>query len=157
MTRESLFNTTFEPQFALATGFKSLVALQTNTAAKRSNSEPRSFAPSDLAGFEIIPGDAQYTSYDSFGHPVTGVQRFVVRLVYQFPQLAVNTMRATRSDYVSGIEAFFSGGFAAPAPTPGDPARIDSVQILSIDAAPIDKTVTRGAIEVHAEYYFTLF
>ena len=157
MTRETLFNTTFEPQFALATGFKALVALQTNAVAKRGTSEPRSFAPSDRAGFEIIPGDATYPSYDSFGHPVTGVQRFVIRVVYQFPQLAVNTMRATRSDYVSAIEAFFSGGFAAPVPLPGDPGSIDSVQILSVDAAPIDKTITRGVIEVHAEYYFTLF
>jgi hypothetical protein len=157
MTREQLFTTTFEPQFELATSFHSLVRKQTAAPAKRATGEARSITPSDYPGYEIIPGDAIYTSYDSLGHPVTGIQRFTLRVIFAFSQLAIDTMRTTRSDYVSGIEAFFSGGYTPPAPLPGDPARIDSVQILKIEPAIYDKTATRAVIGVEAEYYFTLF
>src|ERR1043165_10028373 len=114
MTREQLFTTTFEPQFELATPFKSLIRNQTSAPAKNRTGESRATAPSDYPCYEIIPGDARYTSYDSFGSPVTGVQRFTLHIVFAFPQLALDTMRSVRSDYVSTIEWFFSGAYTPP-------------------------------------------
>jgi hypothetical protein len=133
------------------------VRKQTSGPAKRGSGEARSLAPSDYPGYEIFPGDAIYTSYDSLGHPVTGTQRFTLRVIFAFTQLGVETMRIMRSDYVSAIEAFFSGGYTMPASLPGDAARIDGVQIVKIEPGILDKTATRAVISVEAEYYFTLF
>jgi hypothetical protein len=149
MTRELLFSTSFEPQFATFTTWKSLAAVQGALAS--------TLSPSDYPGFEILPGEAKYTFYDSLGHPVNGVQAFSVRVHFAHAQLAIPAMRTTRSSDVSLIEAFFSGGYILPVPAPGDVARIDSATLLKIDPPLLSKTATRSTIVVYAEYYFTLF
>jgi hypothetical protein len=149
MTRELLFINSFEPQLAAFTAWKSLVDVQGALAS--------SFAPSDYPGFEIIGGEAKYTLYDGFGYPTNGVQAFSVRVHFAHAQLAIATMRATRSTDVSLVEAFFSGGFIPPPVSIGDVARIDGAQILKIDPPLLSKTATRSSIVIYAEYYFTLF
>ncbi len=149
MTRELLFSNSFEPQLTTFTTWKSLVNVQGGL--------PTTFAPSDYPGFEIVGGEAKYTLYDSFGHPVNGVQAFAVRVHFAHSQLDVPDMRAMRSADVSLIEAFFSGGFIPPVVSTGDPARIDGVQIVKIDPPLLSKTATRSSIVIYAEYFFTLF
>jgi hypothetical protein len=149
MTRELLFNTSFEPQLAAFTAWKSLVPVQGALAG--------TLAPSDFPGFEILPGEATYTAFDSLGHPVSGVQAFTLRVHFAHAQLAVTAMRATRSADVSLIEAFFAGGYILPVPAPGDVARIDSATLLKIDPPILSKTATRSSIVVQAEYSFTIF
>jgi len=149
MTRELIFQSSFEPQLAAFTPWKSLVN------AQRSASTP--LAPSDYPGFEIIPGETKYTRYDSFGHPTNGTQAFTLRVVFAHAQLSVAAMRAARSGDVSLLESFFTGGYLAPPVLPGDVARIDSVQLQSIDPATLDKTATRSSISVQAVYHFTIF
>ncbi len=149
MTRELLFNNSFEPQLAAFTTWKSLVAVQ--------GAMPSTFAPSDHPGFEIIPGEAKYTAFDSFGHPTNGVQAFTVRMHFAHAQLSIAAMRATRAADVSLVEEFFSGGYVPPAVLPGDTARIDGAQLLKIDPPLLSKTATRSSIAAQAEYSFTLF
>ncbi len=149
MTRELLFNTSFEPQLAALTSWKSLVPVQGALAS--------TFAPSDYPGFEMIPGEAKYNTFDSFGHPVSGVQAFTVRVHFAHAQLAVVAVRALRSADVSLIEAFFAGGYVLPPVSPGDVARIDSATLLKIDPPMLSKTATRSSIAVQAEYSFTIF
>ncbi len=149
MKRELLFNTSFEPQLAAFTAWKSLVPVQGALAS--------TLAPSDYPGFEIIPGEAKYTAFDSFGHPVSGVQAFTVRVHFAHPQLAVAAMRAMRSADVSMAEAFFAGGFIPPTVSPGDVARIDGATLLKIDPPTLSKTATRSSIALQAEYSFTIF
>jgi hypothetical protein len=148
MTRELLFNTSFEPQFAAFTTWKSLAAVQ--------GALPGTLAPSDFPGFEILPDEAKYTVYDSFGHPTNGVQAFTIRVHFAHPQLSVPLMRSLRSTNVSQIEAFFSGGYAVPTVSPGDVARIDSVRIVKTEPPILSKTATRSSITIQAEYFFTL-
>ena len=149
MTRELLFINSFEPQLAAFTAWKSLVNIQ------RGASSP--LAPSDYPGFEIIPGEAKYTRYDSFGHPVSGTQAFTLRVAFTHAQLTVATMRSLRSGDVSLLESFFAGGYLPPVVMPGDGARIDSVQLQSIAPAVLDKSATRSTITVQAVYNFTIF
>jgi len=149
MTREQLFQTSFEPQLAAFTAWKSLVNIQRGARAP--------LAPSDYPGFEIIPGEAKYTRYDSFGHPTNGTQAFTLRVVFTHAQLANATMRTTRSGDVSLLESFFAGGYFAPSVSPGDVARIDSVQLQTIAPAVLDKTATRSSIAAQAVYNFTIF
>jgi len=149
MTRELIFQTSFEPQLAAFTAWKSLVNIQRSAATP--------LAPSDYPGFEIIPGEAKYTRYDSFGHPVSGTQAFTLRVVFTHAQLATAAMRSTRSGDVSLVESFFAGGYLPPPVLPGDVARIDSVQLQTIDPAVLDKTATRSTITVQAIYNFTIF
>ena len=149
MTRELLFNTSFESQLTSYTAWKSLTAVQGALASTRS--------PSDYPGFEILPGEAKYTDYDGLGHPVNGVQAFSVRVHFAHAQLAVPAMRAMRSSDVSLLEAFFSGGFVPPLVSVGDVARIDGAEIVKIDPPILSKTATRSSIVVYAEYFFTLF
>jgi len=148
MTRELLFINSFEPQLAAFTAWKSLANVQ------RGASTP--LAPSDYPGFEIIPGEAKYTHFDSFGHPTNGTQAFTLRILFTHAQLSTAAMRSFRSANVSLLEFFFAGGYIAPAVMPGDVARIDSVQIKSIDPAVLDKTATRSTITVQAMYNFTI-
>src|SRR5262249_16945075 len=105
----------------------------------------------------ILTGEAKYTASDSLGHPTQGAQAFTIRLRFAHNQLATDAMRVTHSQYVSLIEAFFSGGFAPPVVSPGDTARIDSIALLSIDPPLLDKTATRSAVIAKAEYVFTIF
>jgi hypothetical protein len=149
MTRELLFSTSFEPQLAAFTLWNSLISTQGALA--------QTLAPSDMPGFELIPGEARYTTYDSFGHPTGGVQSFTLRVHFSHPQLAISTMRATRSPDVSLIESFFVGAYTPPTVSTGDTARIDSITLLTIDPAILSKTATRSSITAHAEYAFTLF
>jgi hypothetical protein len=149
MTRELLFSNSFEPQLSAFTAWNSLVPEQGALVS--------TFSPSDYPGFEIIGGEAKYTAFDSFGHPVNGMQAFTVRVHFAHPQLAIATMRALRSADVSAAEAFFSGGYVPPTVSIGDVARIDGVQILKIDPPLLSKTATRSSIVIYAEYYFTLF
>ena len=149
MTRELLFINSFEPQLAAFATWKNLVAIEGGAAS--------TFAPSDFPGFEIFPGEATYTSFDSLGYPTGGVQAFVLRVVFAHSQLAAATMRSTHSVYVSLIEEFFSGGYMPPAVSSGDVARIDGAQIVKIDPPIINKTSTRTTITVHANYSFTFF
>ncbi len=149
MTRELIFQNSFEPQLTAFTSWKSLVNAQAGAYTP--------LAPSDYPGFEIIPGEAKYTRYDGFGYPIYGAQAFTLRVVFSHPQLAVTTMRALRSGDVSLIESFFSGIYLPPAILPGDVARIDSVQLQKIEPAVLDKTATRSTITVQASYDFTLF
>lgn len=149
MTRELIFQTSFEPQLVAFTAWKSLANVQ------RGASTP--LALSDYPGFEIIPGEAKYTRYDSFGHPTNGTQAFTLRVIFTHAQLAVATMRSLHSAEVSLLEFFFAGGYIAPAVLPGDVARIDSVELQKIDPTVLDKTATRSSITVEAIYNFTLF
>lgn len=149
MTRELLFQTTFEPQLAAFTAWKSLVDVQSGARTP--------LAPSDYPGFEIIPGEAKYTIFDPLGFPRSGTQVFTLRVIFTHSQLATATMRALRAGDVSLIEIFFSGGYTPPAPLPGDTARIDSIQLQTIAPAVLDKTATRSWVTVQAAYNFTLF
>ena len=149
MTRELIFSNSFEPQLAAFTMWKSLVNVE--------GALTQTLAPSDLPGFEIIPAEAKYTQFDSFGHPLTGVQSFTIRVHFAHPQLAVSTLRSARSADVSLLEAFFAGGYIVPAPVIGDVARIDSVRLVKIDPALLSKTATRSSITAHAEYTFTIY
>src|ERR1039458_552911 len=87
MTRELLFINSFEAQLAIFATWKTLVATEGGAAS--------TLAPSDFPGFEIIPGEATYTNFDSLGYPAGGLQAFVLRVVFAHPQLAVPTMRST--------------------------------------------------------------
>ena len=149
MTRELLFIDSFESLFTVFTTWNSLVTKQSGPV--------NAFAPGDYPGFEIVPGEATYTGFDSLGFPTGGLQAFVLRVHFAHPQLAVATMRSTHSVYVSLIEAFFSGGYVPPAASTGDVARIDGAQIVKIDPPVINKTATRTTITVHATYSFTFF
>ena len=149
MTRELLFNTSFEPQLMAFTGWKSLANAQGGASA--------ALAPSDYPGFEIIPGEAKYFSFDSLGFPMGGTQSFTLRIVFSHSQLATAIMRSTHSADVSLVESFFRGGYLPPPVAPGDVARIDSMRIVTIDPAQLNKNATRSTITVHGEYYFTLF
>jgi hypothetical protein len=149
MTRELLFINSFEPQLATFATWKNLVSTEGGAAS--------TFAPSDFPGFEIIPGEATYTGFDSLGYPTGGVQAFVLRVVFAHSQLAVATLRSTHSVYVSLIEEFFAGGYLPPPVTIGDVARIDGAQIVKIDPPTINKTATRTTVTVHANYSFTFF
>jgi hypothetical protein len=149
MTRELLFINSFEPQLTTFTTWQSLVAVQ---------SSPKStLAPSDFPGFEIVPGEATYASYDSLGYPASGVQAFVLRVVFAHSQLAVGAMRSTHSAYASLIEEFFSGGYTPPIVSSGDVVRIDGAQIVKIDPPIVNKTATRTTVTAHATYSFTFF
>ena len=154
MTRELLFINSFEPQLAAFTAWKSLMNIQ---AGARTIGTTAPLAPSDYPGFEIIPGEAKYTRYDSFGHPTNGTQAFTLRVIFTHAQLAVAAMRAARSGDVSLLESFFAGGYLAPPVLPGDVARIDSVELQKIDPAVLDKTATHSTITVQAIYNFTIF
>ncbi len=149
MTRELLFSNSFEPQLTAFTAWNSLVNAQGALTS--------TLSPSDYPGFEIIGGEAKYTAFDSFGHPMSGVQAFSVRVHFAHPQLAIAAMRAMRSADVSAAEAFFSGGYVPPPVSTGDVARIDGIQILKIDPPLLSKTATRSSIVIYAEYYFTIF
>jgi hypothetical protein len=149
MTRELLFINSFEPQLVAASTWKNLVATEGGAAS--------TLAPSDYPGFEIIPGEATYTGFDSLGFPTGGLQSFVLRVVFSHSQLAVSTMRSTHSIYVSLIEEFFSGGYIPPPVSIGDVARIDAAQIVKIDPPIVNKSATRTTVTVHATYSFTFF
>ncbi len=149
MTRELLFIDSFEPQLVAFTAWKSLVNVQ--------GALPNTLTPSDFPGFEILPGEAKYTLYDSFGYPTNGVQAFTLRVHFAHAQLAIQTMRATRSISISAIEAFFSGGYVPPVVATGDVARIDGAQIRNVEPPTLSKTATRSTIDILAEYSFTLF
>ena len=148
MTRELLFQTTFEPQLTAFTTWKSLVDAQSGGATP--------LAPSDYPGFEIIFGEAKYTQVDPLGFPRSGTQAFTLRVLFRHAQLATETMRTTRAGDIQLIESFFSGGYVPPPPVPGDTARIDSIQLQHIAPAVLDKTATCSSITVQAAYNFTL-
>jgi|GEM_PF-2457959 len=154
MTRELLFINSFEPQLAAFTAWKSLVNEQRGAHTIGATAP---LAPSDYPGFEIVSGEAKYTRFDSFGHPTNGTQAFTLRVLFAHSQLATAAMRTVRSGDISLIEAFFSGGYLPPAVLPGDVARIDSIQLQTIDPAVLDKTATRSTITVQASYNFTIF
>ena len=149
MTRELIFINSFEPQLTAFTTWHSLVDSQAGGHTP--------LAPSDYPGFEIIPGEAKYPTFDPLGFPRSGTQAFTLRVVFRHAQLAVASMRSLRAGDVQLIESFFSGGFVPPAPLPGDTARIDSIQLQNIAPAVLDKTATRSSITVQAMYTFTLF
>lgn len=149
MTRELIFNSNFEPQLAASTAWKPLVTVQ--------GASERTFAPSDFPGFEILPGEAKFTAFDSFGHPVAGTQAFTLRIHYSHSELSVSAMRSTRSGMVGLLESFFGSGFTLPPVSIGDTARIDSVKLVSIDPPVLSKTATRSTITAQCEYTFTIF
>ena len=149
MTRELLFITNFESQFATSTGWHSLAT--TVGATPTSN-----LAASDFPGFLAIPGETSYTSFDSAGHPITGVQAFALRVYFQHAQLMLSNMRTSRSDYIGTIEAFFAGIYTPPSVSTGDPARIDSVILEKIEPGSLNKSETRSVITVQALCHFTL-
>ncbi len=153
MTRELIFLNTFEPQFAAFTGWKSLTAVETGA---RTTGAAAPLAPSDLPGFEIIPGEAKYDAPDLFAFPRTGTQAFTIKVLFSHYQLAVTPLRTLRAGFVSLLETFFSGGYLPPVTAPGDMARIDSVQLLTIAPAILGKTKTRSSITVQAAYHFTI-
>lgn len=149
MTRELIFQSSFEPQLAAFTTWKSLVDAE---------AKPKTpLAPSDYPGFEIIPGEAKYTVFDPLGYPRTGTQTFTLRVLFRHAQLGTEAMRTTRAADIALIETFFSGGYVPPPPVPGDTARIDGIQLQSIAPAVLNKTATRSSITAQAVYNFTLF
>ncbi|SRR5581483_4772191 len=146
MTRELLFYTTFESQLAAFTGWKSLVSVQGGA-----------LSPSDYPGFEVLPGEAKYTAFDSLGFAVHGEQSFTVRVLFSHPELSTLPMRGTHSEFVGLIEGFFAAGYVPPVVGTGDQARIDGIRLQSIEPAVLNKMATRSAFAVHAAYDFTLF
>lgn len=154
MTRELIFQNSFEPQLTAFTAWRSLVTIQRGASTIGATAP---LAPSDYPGFEIIPGEATYATLDPLGAPQSGTQAFTLRVLFTHSQLATSTMRALRAGDVQLIESFFSGGYVPPAPVPGDTARIDSIQLQKIDPAVFDKTATRSTITVQAVYHFTIF
>jgi hypothetical protein len=145
MTRELLFTTSFETEFASATGWKSMLAIQGGP-----------LAASDLPAFGLTPGEATYTAYDATGNPASGTQAFSIRIIFAHAQLAVASALATRSDYIGQVESFFSGGYTPPVVSLGDPARIDGILLKSVDPPLLNKIDTRSAITIHASYFFTM-
>ena len=145
MTRELLFTSNFEPQFASHMGW---------SAGGLEGSRP--IALSDLPGFELLLGETTFTSFDSGGHPIAGTQAFALDVLWSHPQLKLSARETTRSDYIGQIESFFAGAYTPPTPSISDPDRIDAIGIVKIDPPMLQKTATRSVITVHGEYTFTI-
>jgi hypothetical protein len=146
MTRETLFLTTFELQFAAVFGWSAAQALEGK----------RPFAPGDLPGFAIELGETTYTAFNVSGWPINGRQQFAIRIYWSHPQMDIAARLAQRSDYISTIEAFFSGGYTPPGADPGNPDTIDTIGIQYIDPPSYHKLDTRSVITVRAFYDFTI-
>lgn len=145
MTREQLFTTSFEPQFQTHMGF-----------ASEGLEGSRPIGSGDLPGFEVVPGETIYSTYDMFGYPLTGRQSFGLRLLWSHPQLDISGRLAARSDLIGEIESFFAGNYTPPAPGPSDTVRIDSIKLVRIDPPALRKLDTRSVISAVGEYYFTI-
>src|SRR6266545_5009611 len=102
MTRETLFLTTFEPQFATAMGWS---PTQPGLEGRRP------IMPGDLPGYAVELGETTFTAFNTSGYPINGRQQFALRVFWSHPQLAVAARLAQRSDYIAQIEAFFAGGY----------------------------------------------
>ncbi|MDP4198308.1 MAG: hypothetical protein Q8922_04680 [Bacteroidota bacterium] len=145
MTRELLFTTSFEPQFAAHMGW---------TAVGLEGARP--LALSDLPGFELVLGETTFTAYDSFGYAIAGSQALGLNILWSHPQLELDARLATRSDYIGLTESFFGGLYTPPTPSPSDPDRIDSITIVKIDPPTLRKNDTRSVLSVRGQYSFTI-
>ncbi len=146
MTRELLFFNNFETQFGEFSGWRSL-------AEQRG---VKDLAPGDYPGFEVTPGEARYTEYDTYGHPYGGEQDFTLRIVFAHPQCAFQPVRTMHAEFVSLVEQFFTGGYISPTLDLSDRARINGITLLKIESPVTNKIATHTTIIVRAQYSFTL-
>jgi hypothetical protein len=146
MTRETLFLTSFEPQFESAFGWSAAQALEGQ----------RPFAPGVLPGFAVELGETTFTSFNVNGWPINGRQQFALRIYWSHSELDIAGSLSQRSDYIQNIEAFFAGGYTPPATDPSNPDTIDAIGIQYIDPPSYHKLATRSVITVRAFYDFTI-
>jgi hypothetical protein len=152
MTRETLFLTTFEAQFAAVFGWSAAQALEGK----------RPFAPGDLPGFAIELGETTYTAFNVSGWPINGRQQFAIRIYWSHPQwilprdlhsVAITSRRSKHSSPVATLH---------PAPIPAIRTRsIPSASNTSIPPHTTNWTLAlsslcgRFMISLSIDYAFT--
>jgi hypothetical protein len=144
MSRENLFRSTFETQFAAFSGWRRLYT-------------SHGLAPSDYPGFQLTLGETVYLSFSAPGNPMSGRQEFSLRLLFTHAQLQIPTALSTRSDLVQLLESFIGSIYVPPPIAIGDLCRIEGVAMDRIEGSANAAPDTRSMITLHGYYYFTNF